>query len=111
MLISDKERLEEIAENTYIHVHLDKETTAELPKHHFEYLYEQTERVTELEEEYQGIIDKATSERLDFLERQNKRYREALKEIATRKMSTFLTVRDMNVHFIKTAERALEGDD
>ena len=78
MLISDKERLEEIAENTYIHVHLDKETTAELPKHHFEYLYEQTERVTELEEEYQGIIDKATSERLDFLEQQNKRYREAI---------------------------------
>ena len=80
--MSDKERLEEIAENTYIHVHLDKETTAELPKHHFEYLYEQTERVTELEEEYQGIIDKATSERLDFLEQQNKRYREALESLS-----------------------------
>ena len=79
--MTDKERLEEIAENTYIHVHLDKETTAELPKHHFEYLYEQTERVIELEE-YQGIIDKVTSERMDFLEQQNKRYRNLLESLS-----------------------------
>lgn len=34
--------------------------------------------VQEVEEESQGIIDKSTSERMDFLEHQNKRYREAL---------------------------------
>ncbi len=39
---------------------------------------------------------------------ENKRYREALEEITTRKMSTFLTTRDMNIHFIKTARKALE---
>ena len=61
---------------------------------------------------FKDVIDQMKDdEYINRLERKNKRYREALKEIATRKMSTFLTVRDMNVHFIKTAERALEGDD
>ena len=77
-----KERLEEISKNTWIHVHLDKEATAELPKRHFEYLYEEAERVIELEEEYQGIIDKVTSERMDFLEQQNKRYRNLLESLS-----------------------------
>ena len=44
-----KERLEEISKNTWI------------------------------EEEYQGIIDEMTSERMDFLEQQNNRYRESIK--------------------------------
>ena len=36
------------------------------------------------------------------------RYKQALEKIATRKMSQYLTVRDMNNDFIKIANKALE---
>ena len=99
MLISDKERLEEIKEQV-------KYLQGDFLRDDLGWLIEQAERVDELERKV-----RVDSELFDKQVQQNKRYREALKEIATRKMSTFLTVRDMNVHFIKTAERALEGDD
>ena len=99
MLVSDKERLEEIKE-------LVKYLQGDFLRDDLGWLIEQAERVDELERKV-----RVDSELFDKQVQQNKRYREALKEIATRKMSTFLTVRDMNVHFIKTAERALEGDD
>lgn len=99
MLVSDKERLEEIKERV-------KYLQGDFLRDDLGWLIEQVERVEQLEENAQDL-----REALGRRQEQNKRYREALKEIATRKMSTFLTVRDMNVHFIKTAERALEGDD
>lgn len=48
-----KERLEEVRKNTRIHLCLGKETIAELPMRHYEYIYEQTERVQEFEKEFE----------------------------------------------------------
>ena len=83
-----KERLEEIKKQikllrgdmsvTSIEVDID----ADIILDDMEWLVEQTERVIELEEEYQGIIDKVTSERMDFLEQQNKRYHNLLESLS-----------------------------
>ena len=64
-------------------------------------------RVQELED---IIYQDARQGVIEGLYEENKRYREALEEITTRKMSTFLTTREMNIHFIKTARKALESE-
>lgn len=43
------------------------------------------------------------------LEEENKALKEALNKIATRKMSVYLSIRDMNQDFIKIANEALKN--
>ncbi|QQO40676.1 hypothetical protein 015DV002_236 [Bacillus phage 015DV002] len=56
-----------------------------------------------LEEEYEDPLYTANQ-----LSEENKRFKEALEKIATRKMSAYLNVHDMNSDFIKTAKEALK---
>lgn len=94
----------------------------ELAKHDYDWLIQQAEladllvtdksrvqlekRVEELEEallqtKYDRCLYIASVEKRE-------RYKQALEKIATRKMSQYLTVRDMNNDFIKIANKALE---
>jgi len=84
--VSDKERLEEVVENVVFLRGLTGALNAELPEDDFWYLYEQAERVQELEKEkerYQSGRNVAvkTKMKMDELEKQNKRYREAIEYI------------------------------
>lgn len=70
------------------------------------WLLQQAERVEELEE---ALLQTKYDRRLYIASvEKRERYKQALEEIATRKMSQYLTVRDMNNDFIKIANKALE---
>ena len=108
--MTDKERLEKIKQD----VKMTRRDLAVSPSNeitlHMDIMLNSMnyliERVQELEE---IIYQDERQAILEGLYEENKRYREALEEITTRKMSTFLTTRDMNIHFINTARKALES--
>lgn len=102
----NKERLEEMLDDLPYSIRHSGESE---PLKQF--AREQAERVQELEDDYKVRQVEYLEEHIDRLEQQNKRYREALEEIATRKMSMFLNQSSMNEHFIRVARKALEGEE
>src|SRR5690625_2978133 len=96
------ERLEEIENSRYSILEVESDL-----KRDWDWLIEQVK-------EWKDIAKWQNDEKLKIekhcleLEQQNQRYKQALGKIATRKMSQYLTVRDMNNDFIKIANKALE---
>lgn len=85
--------------------------TCDVLRKDLQWLINQAEKVSKLEDE---LIDREQSHidiynEMKEYKRKNKQYRDALKHITTRKMSTYLSTGHMNEDFIKTAQKAL-GD-
>lgn len=68
-----KERMEEIRKRTWIHVHIGKDTTAEMPRDDMEYLHSQAKRVQELENRNKELeyASKYNGELNEFLQKRN----------------------------------------
>ena len=114
--MTDKERLEEIAYN--VGVSLDGEK-ALMSSDDYDFLYnyalEQAERVQELERELEEHKSKFTVKYTMSLREQNKRYREALEEIANSdgwliEPNPLCTIEEAYERCVETARQALEGE-
>ena len=95
-----KERLEEIRKDVF------SEGLLVINESDFWHLYEQAERVQELENEYQVRQIEYLEEHIDRLEKENKRYREAIIE-ALHGLKTLPSVAP-RLYLISILDKALE---
>lgn len=87
--------------------------TTDINEIHAKKLAELNEFLQEREFSYRRVGSSVVDVAIDYikqLEETNDRYEDALKEISTRKMSTYLSSSHMNHDFISTANNALNPE-